>query len=445
MTGPARRGWRAIPAVSGASSDSGHFPELREDLLGLLRRAAAEGDGGSIRLAAGSLPFIVLNDPAAIETMLADPAGAFTKPKLELWRELTGSSVLTSNGARWRRARQRIAPMMGARYLRRHARIAAEAAVDRMRTWTPGEAVAVLGEMRMITLPAMLRSFCGGDEDVDVGAFTAELDTVMEYVQARESGRPDAANAPTEPTYRAAVSALRESARQLVLAHGSGDDDLVGLLVANHGPGGRSTVEEVCDEVLGQLIAGYESTATALAWTLLAVAVRPDVAARLRAEIERTTGGRTPGVAEMDEMAYLRAVFSESLRLHPPSWGILRAAECPVEVDGVRLPAGACLLASQYTMHRGSRWYDRPEEFLPERWLEGAPLPPRFAYFPFGGGRRVCPGQRLAQVTACAVVAQVLPRFELRLVDDEVRPAVHVTLHPDQRTLLRVLPVGRAS
>jgi cytochrome P450 len=230
----------------------------------------------------------------------------------------------------------------------------------------------------------------------------------------------------------------------MVAAHPGGTDDLVNLLLTHPDfDSGRLTMAQVCDDVLAHLIASSESTATALAWSFLLIARNPAVEARLREEIVRTVGNRRPDIPDLNRMPYLRGVFAEALRLYPPTWSIMRASARAFELDGFRLPKGTCMLACQYAVHRDRLWFERPDDFIPERWLESTPARiPKFAYFPFGGGRRVCPGRRMGQITAYTIIARVLQQFHVHPgPDGEVKAAVDVTLHPVSGTVIQVTPI----
>ncbi|ELS57323.1 cytochrome P450 [Streptomyces viridochromogenes] len=221
----------------------------------------------------------------------------------------------------------------------------------------------------------------------------------MECIHALESApAAPAGHDDVRREFSRAAAELRASVLNLVPRHPGGRDDLIGLLT--DAPGEPLTPRQVCDGVLAHLIAGHESTATSLAWALLLLAGDPAVTERVRTEIDTTVGDRAPEDADLARMPLLRAVFLEALRLYPPAWTIMRATGRPSVVGGVRVPAGAVLLASPYGVQRSERWFEGPDEFRPERWLGGGRNgDPKYTFFPFGGGRRSCPGRQLALVT----------------------------------------------
>ncbi|MFJ1730845.1 cytochrome P450 [Streptomyces sp. NPDC088254] len=467
--------WKTVPLLSGAGPEAGrcpvhipgpatappedappghHLRELRTSPLALLRRSAEEGAHGLARLDTGPGACLVLNDPTAIEAVLTDRDATFFKPKMDLWKQVLGENVLTSEGADWARSRRRSVRITGARYVRRAARIVAEAADESLRHWTGTDALDIHEEMRTLTLAATLRHLCGTDERFDLHGFGDRLRTVMESIHTLESAPPGSPpDAAVESRFSRAAGELRAAVVDLVARHPGGGDDLIGLLTASPvsgaaEPGGPEraadplTPEQVCDEVLAHLIAGHESTATSLAWALLLLSRAPDVTRRVRAEIDTTVGNRPPSTADLAEMSLLQAVFLEALRLYPPAWTIMRATGRACELLGVRIPAGAVLLASPYAVQRSGRWFRRPDTFLPDRWLEaGGSGESKYTYFPFGGGRRSCPGRQLAQVTAGVVLTRVLQGFCLEPVGELPEVAVDIILRPSAGTRLRAVPV----
>jgi len=433
--------------VSNTNPHSDHFQEIQHDLLGLMRRAALEGDQQRLtRLSLGRFPFIILNQPAAIEAVLTDREQIFFKPKMDLWRRLLGDSILTSDGEDWLQSRGRTASLMGSSRVRKHAQIVSRVTEDRLKSWPAGNTIDILQEMRFITLSSIMHSLCSVGEGFDNWAFMAALTEVMEHIQLRETSPPGTdEDEAIERRFMDAVDGLRGSVKRVLSAHMARNDDLVTLLLSqpDFERGGR-TMEQACDDVLAHIIAGFESTATALAWTFLLIARHGVVQERLHHEVAQIAGARPPDVPDLNRMPYLRASFAEALRLYPPTWGILRASARAFELNGVRLPKGSCMLACQYTVHRDHRLFEQPDEFVPERW-EGRSTAhmPKFAYFPFGGGRHVCLGRRMGQLTAYTIIARVLQRFRVRpSPDHEITPAVHIVLHPSSGTEIYVTPVN---
>jgi cytochrome P450 len=190
--------------------------------------------------------------------------------------------------------------------------------------------------------------------------------------------------------------------------------------------------EKVRQVVAPLFFAGHDTTAMALAWTLYLLATDQAAQARVVAELENVAGeaALTPDLIPL--LTYLGAVFSESLRLFPPAWGFGRRAVRATEIGGYEIPAGTVVWISQWVLHRDARWFERPDAFVPERWLDGiARRLPRCAFIPFGAGSRRCLGSTFANWEAVLSLAAILRRFELSVPDGvRVRPKPSLTLRP---------------
>jgi cytochrome P450 len=213
---------------------------------------------------------------------------------------------------------------------------------------------------------------------------------------------------------------------------GSDETLLAMLLRAQDGDGSGMTDQQLRDEVMTLILAGHETTAIALTWTWYLLSQHPEVEARLHAELARALGGRPPTVADLPHLTYAQQVITEAMRLYPPAWAISRQAKEDLALGGHRLPAGTIVVMSQWVMHRHPRFYDEPEVFRPERWEHGtAQQLPRFAYFPFGGGPRLCIGQAFAMMEATLLLATIAQHYAFRLVPGHpVTPWPVVTLRP---------------
>jgi cytochrome P450 len=180
--------------------------------------------------------------------------------------------------------------------------------------------------------------------------------------------------------------------------------------------GGRMTDEQVRDEALTLFLAGHETTANALTWTWYLLSQNPECEQRLHEELDAVLGGRAATAADFTALRYSEMVFAEAMRLYPPAWAIGRMSKEACELGGVKIAAQSICLASPYVMHRDPRWFPEPERFDPERWTpEARDARPKFSYFPFGGGARVCIGERFAWMEGVLVLATIAQRWKLLL------------------------------
>jgi cytochrome P450 len=193
------------------------------------------------------------------------------------------------------------------------------------------------------------------------------------------------------------------------------------------------TPQQLRDEALTLFLAGHETTASSLSWTWWLLAQNPEVVAKLHAELDAVLNGRVPMVDDLPKLKYTSCILSESMRVYPPAWAMARLAVEDHELGGYPVPKGTGIAAAQWVVHRDARWYENPEQFIPERWESGDLLRqiPRFAYFPFGYGPRQCIGNTFALMEANLVLATIAQRFRFRLIPGRtVVPLASITLRP---------------
>jgi cytochrome P450 len=203
--------------------------------------------------------------------------------------------------------------------------------------------------------------------------------------------------------------------------------------------GAPLTDTQVRDETMTLFLAGHETTANALTWTWHLLSQHPDVEQRLHQEIDAVLDDRQADADDVARLPYTRMVLAESMRCYPPAWGIGRRAIEDVEIGGYTIPRGTVVLFSQYLLHRDPRFFPEPERFDPDRWLpERQQARPRFAYFPFGGGNRVCIGESFAWMEGILVLATLARRWRLeRLETSPVPTRALITLRPARPIRMR--------
>jgi cytochrome P450 len=180
-------------------------------------------------------------------------------------------------------------------------------------------------------------------------------------------------------------------------------------------------------------MAGHETTANTLAWTWYLLANHPEAEARLHAELDAVLGDRPPTFDDLPRLTYTDHVITEALRYYPTVWIVGREAIEPCVVGGYRVPVGMTVYMSQWVLHRDRRFFDDPDTFRPERWADGlAKRLPRYAYFPFGGGPRICIGNSFALMESVLLLATIARRYRLRVAPGtKVTPIPTMTLRPD--------------
>jgi len=215
------------------------------------------------------------------------------------------------------------------------------------------------------------------------------------------------------------------------------------LLAARDEDGTAMTDTQVRDEVMTLMVAGHETTALSLSWSWYLLAQSPEVEAALHRELATVLGGRPPTIDDVPRLPYTDAVVREAMRLYPPGWVIFREALEDLEVRGHLVRKGWTVALPQWAVHRNERYHPEPERFRPERWLDESKQPHRFAYFPFGGGPRLCIGSHFAMIESTLLLAALAQRHRFDLVPGhEVVPEPAITLRP--RTGIRVVVRSRA-
>ena len=189
---------------------------------------------------------------------------------------------------------------------------------------------------------------------------------------------------------------------------------------------------QIRDEVITLLLAGHETTAVALSWTWYLLAQHQECEQRLHAEVDAVLGGRLPTVENLPNLPYCHMVLEEALRLYPPAWSFSRNALADDELGGYHISAGSTVLLCPYTTHRHPAFWEQPEVFDPLRFTpERVAARPHYAYFPFGGGPRLCIGTAFAMMEAQLILATVAQRYRLCLgTDVRVEPEPLITLRP---------------
>jgi cytochrome P450 len=226
--------------------------------------------------------------------------------------------------------------------------------------------------------------------------------------------------------------------------HGGGDDLLAMLMEARDAETGEGMSDrQLRDEIMTFVLAGHETTAVTLAWACLLLAQHADVADALRREVSSVLNGRVPALTDLPGLALTRRVIDETLRLYPPVAGISRETYAPDEIAGYSVPAKSGVMMSAYVTHRHPAFWREPERFDPDRFTpENSATRPRFAYFPFGGGPRLCIGNEFALMEGQILLAMIAQRYRVEVASDHtVQHEIRITLRPQQPMRMVVKPL----
>lgn len=400
----------------------------------------------------GRRHFFVLNEPAVVEELLVSQSRAFVKGRgVERLSRLLGQGLLNSNGGFHLRQRRLVQPAFHRERIARYAQTMIAATEQFAGSLTPGASFAMDKAMHRLTLTIAAETLFGTNIADDADEIDAALTSAMEAFPAAMSPVGELLDRfPILPVTRRFNDARRRLDRVIyrIIAErrASGDDrgDLLAMLfAASDTDGSVMSDEQVRDEAMTMFLAGHETTANALAWTWYLLAQHPAVDATLHAEIDAVLGGRLPQPDDVPALRITRDIVAESMRLYPPAWVIGRRAVAPATLGGIAIPEGAICIASQLAMHRNPRFWREPDAFRPERWRNGETDGlPKFAYFPFSGGNRLCIGESFAWTEAVLVLATLARRFRFTLDDPTPVPMEPlVTLRPGRP--MRMRPNGR--
>ena len=426
---------------------TGNLREFYKDQLGFLTESARKF-GDVVRLRFLHVPVFLLNNPKHIEQVFT--SRNFIKPKslrLPLQRRIFGDGLLSSDGEVWLRERRLTQPAFHRDRLARYAEVMIASTEEMLAGWKPEEGRDVYDDMRGLALEIAARCLFNADMSRD-GAIVRDVSNTVTRVFASQGGPrwilDNLLPTPNNLRFRKAIKQLDKIIYDLISRHrkDKGSDDLIAMLLsAEDEDGTRLSRRQLRDELATLFFASHEAAALVLAWTCYLLARYPDKQDTLVAELRSGSLDRkAPKVADLTALAYTRMVIKEAMRLYPPNRSVGREALNDCEIGDYHVPAGTQLLMSQWVVHRDSRYFDSPEEFLPERWTpEFMRQLPKYAYFPFGGGPRVCIGQDFAMMEAMLVVATMLQRFKLVLVEEQVvEPQPVVLLRPKNGIKVRI-------
>lgn len=453
---------RAIPEgarlapMPKTSGPLGHVGNMRRDALRFFLESRNQF-GDVVRLRLGPMTAHLVAHPEHVRHVVQEGHRIYTKNTrgYEKMKLILGLGLLTSDGEFWLRQRRIAQPAFHRERIEAFAGAMVRAADDMLDSWAPyaerGEALDVHVEMNRVALRIVSETLLGRDVSSEATVIGRALAYVLEDINDRIQSMWDLPLAvPTRRNrlFRQHRAALDRVVREMIEERRKRDSagtDLLGLLMDSRDEetGERMTDEQLRDEVMTMFLAGHETTANGLAWTLYLLSKNPHAARRLREEVDTVLGDRAPAIADLPKLQWTSMVIKEGLRLYPPAWLIARSPSDDDEIGGYFVPKGSLVFVSPYVTHRHPEVWEDPEGFDPERFApEREAQLPRFAYFPFAGGPRQCIGNRFAMVEAQLVMARIAQRYRLDLVPGHpVIPEPTVTLRP--REGLAMTPYAR--
>jgi unspecific monooxygenase len=430
----------------------GRLAAMRESAIGTWGQRAYEEDIIKGRFIWRSS--FILNTPDAIRHVLVDNYENYTRtpPGLRVLRPVLGEGLLIAEGRAWKHQRRTLAPAFTPRAVEGlipHMVAVTDETIAKLQA-VSGEPVDLRETMQRMTLEIAGRTMFSFGMDRHGPTLR---DFVMEY--GERLARPhlldmvlplswpspqDFSRARFRKRWTRFVGQLMAERRAAGKKEGAPARDLFDLMDAARDPetGVAFTDEQLGDQVATMILAGHETTATALFWSLYLLALDPATQDQVAAEVQQAAAG---GALDLEQLKFTRAVVDETMRLYPPAFLIARAAAAPDTVAGLPVRKNDVILIAPWLLHRHEKLWRDPNAFIPERFMPPAPPPDRFAYLPFGVGARVCIGAHFALVEATLALAKIIGAFRVTLLDREpVMPVGVVTTQPDRSPMFRISP-----
>lgn len=432
---------KPLPTGPSGTLLGGNASDLKNEPLKFLVKCRQQ-HGDFVPFRAALFPLIFICDPELIHEVLVTQAAHFSKDvALKNNREFFGNGLLSSEGEEWKRQRRLASPSFSPKRLESYSQVMTEKTLARIAQWKEGEVFDIQREMMRLTLSIALKTLFDAELDIE----NAELERALSEAQEMLSERldnmlllmlPEWVPFPTNVKLHQNIAIVDKVIYKLISERkGSADGriDLLSTLISVRDDDGSGLTEkQIRDEVFTLFFAGHETTALTMTWTLYFLSQHPEVEQQLLSEISEVLKGKRPTAMDCFSLPYTEKVLKESMRLRPPVWAIGREAISDCLIGGYEVQKGTTILLSQWVNHHDERHFENPEKFDPERWTAAfSEKLPRFAYFPFGGGGRICIGNSFAMLESILLLVCIMQDFHLSMTNDQIVELVPaVTLRP---------------
>lgn len=475
-----------MPLAPNAEEIFGHSRSFRRDRLASLRMLArATEPVMRLHIPLTGIRVFVANSPDVVQEVLVEKVKHFHKSDMLRYSlyDLAGEGLFTSNGDLWRRQRRLMAPLFTPKALEGYAADMVACTVRTIDGWRDGESLSLARETTRLTMGVAGKTLFDADtfsEADEIGrALTVALEwtgwvvgrpsafahvlvkRAAERLASRTRGpahdvfssvsqrftRPIAHLGPRGRELEAAIRFLDDHVQKMIddrRAAGADRGDLLSRLLEarDEDDGAKMSDRQIRDEVLTLFVAGHETTATGLAWTIYLACRSPDVYAAMEREADAVPD--LPTVDDLPRLDLCLRAFKEALRIYPPVYVFGRDSKEPVNIAGYDLPPPTNVFTSPWVLHHSALNFPDPERFDPDRFLpENEAKRHRYAYLPFGAGPRVCLGNHFAYMEAQLALATILKRYRFELEGEE-EPEPHATLRPKHGVRVRVRARDRA-
>jgi cytochrome P450 len=424
----------------------GHLVAMQRDPLSLVVRMMCD-HGPLVRLRFGPRVVHLATHPDVVREVLQTKQQSFNKQTdgFKQVQLIVGQGLLTSDGAFWRRQRRIAQPAFHKTRLAGFGDTMVRAATGLAERWDRAadrrEPVDVDRDLMALTLEIVADTLLSARTDgLDMQALGNAIDFLLVDVRRRMSAPfhiPLSVPLPSNVEFRRSLGVLDRVIGDIIARRRSGSekrDDLLQMLLdaEDAETGERMTDSQLRDEAMTMFLAGHETTASALSWTLMLLSRHPEARRRLAEELDDVLGGGPPSLDDLPRLAYTGQVLDEAMRLYPPAWLFARQTSEPVQIGGCAIEDDSAVLIAPYAVHRHPDYWSNPLAFDPDRFSpDRAKEHHKFQHLPFGAGSRKCIGAGFAVMEAKIILATLAQRFTFELLP--ARPPVPepaLTLRP---------------
>lgn len=413
---------------------SGHYFDFYQDQLAFLTNSA-KNFGDIVYFRFFHVPIYLLNNPDLIEEVLANAELRKSKGvRTPLQQQLFGNGLIASEGDFWLKQRRMLQQVFNQKYLAKYAETVVETAEEFFSNWKDGDQRVVNQEFIELTLKIASKTFFGIDDLKEKGivrelveSLKAIYSTQKQFSWFIDNFLPTSNNR----RFKKAIKAVDQLVGKIIEERHKNKSDVTDLLSVLLSMSVGNSDKQIRDEIVTFFIAAHETTAIALTWAWILLAKNETAQEKMRAEI-KALGSDKLSFNDLSKLTFTSQILKESLRMFPPNRSTAREVTKPFKIKDFNIPQGAQLLMSQWVMHRDSRYWESPEQFIPERWTpEFERSLPKYAYFPFGLGNRMCIGKSFAMMEITLVLTVIARKFQFTLDSpEEIKPVPVLLLEP---------------
>jgi len=419
---------------------TGNLNEFYKNQLEFLSRCAREyGDITQLRFF--HVPVYLLNNPDDIEYVMTNNTD-FIKPKsirMPFQKRIFGNGILASDGNEWLANRRLIQKVFQNSFMEDYAGNVVDLTESLTAEWQEGETIEIYQQLKTLTLKIAIKSFFGEGSLTQSCRLENLLNSLVEQLAVQ--GRTSWVYHNFFPTklntrFLEAAKQLDEFIYEMIQRERKGNvisNNLLSKLIeASNKEGIKLTDKQIRDEVITLIMASYDTTAIVLSWAFYLLAKHPEIEENLSSEITSVLGRRMPQLSDFNSLRYAQMIIKESMRLYPPNRSVGRESLKSCQIRGYKIPAKSQILMSQWIVHRDERFFAFPNDFKPGRWTDDFSRKlHKYAYFPFGGGQRICVGRHFAMIEITLILVVILGRFKFLLVAEQViEPHPVILLRP---------------